>query len=216
MFTKKEILHLAAVILILAFASSIRNLGILLYVLFSIFFIVVINVLAKKITSYYYESEVEMKIWEIYRYGLTGAIIKGFKHPSQKFKKPIMFGAILPVVTSILSLGYFTWFASLVFDVKPKISRAAKRHGLYSYSEMSEEHIGYIAASGILINLIFAILGYLLGFSEFARLSVIYAFFNMLPISELDGNKIFFGNIVLWSFLAALSLVGIAYVLFVV
>ena len=38
-----------------------------------------------------------------------------------------------------------------------------------------------------------------------------FAFFNMLPISELDGNKIFFGSIVFWSFLAILTLIGLGY-----
>jgi len=45
---------------------------------------------------------------------------------------------------------------------------------------------------------------------------VYYAFFNILPLSDLDGNKIFFGNLVLWSFIAALVLIGMGYVLFAI
>jgi Zn-dependent protease len=106
--------------------------------------------------------------------------------------------------------------ACLVFDVKPKIYRAAKRHGLYSYSEMTESHIGLIAAVGVIASLVFAVIGYLMGFSEFSRLSIYFAFFNMIPISDLDGNKIFFGSLILWSFLAALVLIGLGYVFFLV
>ena len=98
--------------------------------------------------------------------------------------------------------------ASLVFDIKPKVYRAAKRHGLYSFSEVTEYQLGIIAATGIVINLALAIIGYFLGFHTFAQLNIYFAFFNMLPLSTLDGNKIFFGNIVLWSFLASLTLLG--------
>jgi len=122
----------------------------------------------------------------------------------------------LPIITSLVTLGNFVWMGSLVFDVKPEIHRAAKRHGLYSYSEMTEEHIGWIAAAGIAANLIFAVVGYLIGFSELARISIYFAFFNMLPLSDLDGNKIFFGSRILWSFLAALVLIGVGYALLLI
>ena len=119
----------------------------------------------------------------------------------------------------MLSVGYVKWLAALVFDVTPKPYRAAKRHGLYRFSEMTESHIGLIAASGILANLFFAVVGYLIGTPEpmnFVSLSVFYALFNMLPISDLDGNKIFFGSIELWGFLASLVLIAVALVFLVV
>ena len=59
-------------------------------------------------------------------------------------------------------------------------------------------------------------IGYLLGFTEFSKLSIYYALFNMFPISSLDGNKIFFGNIVLWSFLASLVVIGLLFMVFIV
>ena len=42
-----------------------------------------------------------------------------------------------------------------------------------------------------LVALIFGVVGYFLGFQEFAKLSLGFAFFNMIPLSNLDGNKIF-------------------------
>jgi len=106
--------------------------------------------------------------------------------------------------------------ASLVFDVKPRVYRSAKRFGLYTFSEVTEYHLGLIAASGIVINLILAIVGYFVGFPLFARLNMYYAFFNILPISELDGNKIFFGSKIMWSFLASLVLIGMLFAIFIV
>ena len=139
----------------------------------------------------------------------------GFK-AHHYFKRPFPIGIFLPIIVSLVSAGRLFWMAAMTFDVKPKIYRAAKRHGLYSFSEMTEFHIGLIAAAGVLINLLAAVIGYFLGFSEFARLNIYFAFFNMLPISDLDGNKIFFGNIVLWSFLAIIVLIGLGYAFFLI
>lgn len=208
MFNKKEILHILIVILVLAFAITfIRRMEDFIYVFSSVFVIVFANVAAKKIMSYHLDSEVEVKIWEVERFG--------FK-PKSHFKKPVPMGVVFPLISTGLSFGYFAWMGSLVFDVKAKIHRAAKRHGLYSFSEMTEYHIGLIAASGIILNLFLSIVGYLIGFVEFAQLNIFYAFFNMIPLSDLDGNKIFFGSMILWSFLASLVLVGLGYVFLVI
>jgi Zn-dependent protease len=157
--------------------------------------------------SHYYESEIEVKVWEMERYG--------FK-PGNYFRKPVPIGAFIPILTALISFGYFTWLAALIFDVKPRVYRAAKRHGLYSFSEMTEEHLGNIAVAGIVANLVFAVIGYLIGFEEFAKLSIYYAAFSIIPISDLDGNKIFFGNVILWSFLAALLAIVVGFVMFIV
>ena len=152
--------------------------------------------------GFYLDSSIEIKPWKMERYGFR---------PKDYFQKPIPVGLILPVLFSLISSGRFIWMSSTAFDVKPKSYRATKKYGLYSYSELTEEHIGLIAAAGVAVNLAFAIAGYFLGFSEFSRLNLYLAFFSLLPLSELDGNKIFFGNFVLWCFLSVLVLIGLAY-----
>ena len=204
---KKEIAQIVAVVFILAFSLSVWNFNLFLYAVVSFLLIIAINLAAKIVASHHYESEIEVKVWEMERYG--------FK-PGNYFRKPVPVGAFIPILTSLISFGYFTWLASLVFDVKPKSYRASKRHGLYSFSEMTEEHLGNIAAAGILANLAFAIIGYLIGFEEFAKLNIYYAAFSIIPISDLDGNKIFFGNVILWSFLAALLAIVVGFVIFIV
>ena len=208
MLNAKEVLVILIATVILALTLSFaKGVSVLLIILASVFLIILINTAAKKIASFYLDSEIEVDIWKIQRYG--------FK-PDKYLKKPFPAGIFFPIILAILTVGKVVWMASLVFEVKPTTYRAAKRHGLYSYSEMTEAHIGYIAAVGILANLFFAFIGYLLGFSEFSRLSIFYVFFNMLPFSDLDGNKVFFGNIILWSFLAALTLIGLAYAFFLI
>jgi len=212
MFTKKEIISILVITLILGFTISlVKSVEIFLYACLMVFLILIINIISKKITAFYFEAKTESKIWEIERYGFLGVFTKGSIHPSREFKKPFAAGAFFPFVITILSLGYVTWMAPLTFDVKPRDYRAVKRHGYYSFSEMTEMHIGIIAAVGVITSLFFAVIGYLLGFTEFARLSIFFAFFSMLPFSELDGNKIYFGSFVLWSFLAALTLIGLGY-----
>jgi hypothetical protein len=208
MLNPKEISSVLLIILLFALTISfLRSIESFLYTLLAVFLVVFINILAKKITSFYLESEIEIKLWGIKRYG--------FK-PDWHFKHPFPAGIFFPIIISALSFGNLIWMASLVFDVKAKVYRAAKRHGLYSYSEMTEWHIGLIAAVGVFVNIIFAVLGYLAGFPEFARLNLYFAFFNILPLSDLDGNKIFFGSPILWSFLAAVVLIGMGYAIFLV
>ncbi len=209
MLNKKEIIAIGLVTLILAFSITLLELTAFFQILLTVFLILAINISAKKIASYYLESEIEVKLWEIKRYGF-----KTHKY----FKKPFPAGAFFPIISKILLFPFksLVWMASLTFDVKPKIYRASKRHGLYSFSEITESHMGIIAAVGIAANLVFSIIGYFLNFPDFARLSIYYAFFNMIPISDLDGNKIFFGNLALWSFLAALVLLGLLFSIFMI
>jgi len=208
MLNLKEISSILIAVLVISLILGIfKSFNAFFYLFLAVFFVFAINILAKKISSFYLDSEIEIKLWEIKRYG--------FK-PSSLFKKPFPAGILFPIIFAAITLGNFIWMASLCFEVKPKISRAAKRHGLYSYSEMTESHIGFIAGTGVIANLVFAVLGYFLGFPELSKLNILMAFFNMIPLSELDGNKIFFGSIVFWSLLAAIVLVGLGYMLFLV
>ncbi len=221
MLNKKEIISISIATLIISFSISlIASFQIFLYTILAVSIIIGMNLTAKKVASFYLESEIEIKLWEIKRVGLLFLFWK-FKrgsHPSREFKRPFPAGAFFPIISKLILFPFksFVWMASLVFEVKPKIHRAAKRHGLYSFSEITENHIGLIAAAGIVMNIILAIAGYLIGFQEFARLNIYYAFFNMIPISDLDGNKIFFGNKIIWCFLASIVLIGLFYSILII
>ena len=209
MINKKEIPIVALVIVIISLSVSlslnmIQEWKISLLTLLAVSIVILFNIFTKKFVAYNLDSEIEMRVWEIGKY--------------KSNKKPFAIGAFLPLLSKIVLFPFnsFVWMASLVFDVKPKTYRAAKRFGLYTFSEVTEYHLGLIAASGVLINLILAVIGYFLGFELFARLSVYYAFFNIIPLSDLDGNKIFFGSKIMWSFLASLVLIGMLFAIFIV
>jgi len=209
MFRKQEIGAIVISTLMIAFASTlIETWNLFLYALAAVFLVTMINVLAKKISGFYLESIVDIRLWEIRRWGLR---------PWQHFKNFFPLGAFLPIISKIFlfPLNGLVWTASLVFDVKPSVHRAARRHGVYTFSEMTESHTGVIAAWGIIANLFFAIVGYMISSSLFAQLFVQFnlwfAFFNMIPISNLDGNKIFFGKKILWYVLSVMALIGFLY-----
>lgn len=205
MFNKKEISPILISTLIIAFASTlIQTWSLFLSALGAVFLVIMINVLAKKISGFYLESIVDIKLWEIRKWGIK---------PWQSFRNFFPIGAFLPIISKIFLfwVNGLVWTASLVFDVRPSVHRAVRRHGVYTFSEVTESHTGLIAAWGVLANLFFALIGYLLNFSLFTQFNLWFAFFNMIPISNLDGNKIFFGKKLLWYILAMVSLIGFLY-----
>ncbi|MBR9701437.1 hypothetical protein GOV13_00780 [Candidatus Pacearchaeota archaeon] len=227
MLNKTEIIAILLSTLVLGFVISlISSLNAFFTISLTVFIIIMINIISKKVMSYYFDSETEVSLWSIKRSGLSyffGAIIPfASPHPSKKFKKPFPSGLFFPIITTAFSFGYINWMSTLVFDVKAKTYKAAKRHGLYTFSEMAENQIGLIAAAGIVANLAFAIVGYLIGYNDFSRLSIYYALYNMIPISDLDGNKIYFGSStfvgfpLMWGTLALITLIGVGYALFLI
>lgn len=214
MITKKEMISLCLVILVISLSITLfsENSNLwksLLHTLIAVSILIFSNISIKMLTAYHLDSEIETKIWEMGKYK--------FKK-NEKIKRLFPVGIIFPFLSKILFLpfGNIVWMSSLVFDVKPKIYRSAKRYGLYTFSNVTEYHEGLIAASGIAINLLLAVFGYLAGFPLFARLNIYYTFFNIIPLSNLDGNKILFGSKVLWSLLASIVLIGIGFALFTI
>ena len=177
------------------------------YIAVVVLVIIGINVIAKKVVGFYFDSEVEIKIWNVERYWIG---------KYTQFEKPIPAGILVPIFLKVFSFGYLNWLAVTTFDVKAKTYRAAKRFGLYTFSEMSEFHIGLIAAAGIVANLALGVIAYFVNVPDLARFSIYYAFFNMIPISDLDGSKIFFGSVLLWSLLAAIVVVGVFFALIII
>ncbi len=210
MLNKKELGTIAILTIIIGFSVSLYQIGpgsgieFILFALLGVFSAIIINVLIKKVTAFYLDTEIEIKIWEFKKWGVRA---------HDKFKRGFPAGAFFPLIFGILlaPLKGFTWMASMVFDVKAKKYRAAKRHGYYSFAEATESHIGGIAAAGVIANLLFAFIFYMMGFPYIAKINIWFAFFNMIPISDLDGNKIFFGNYILWAVLGIISLIGLAY-----
>lgn len=191
----------AAVVLMAVVAypqfSDWNTLGILFL---SFILIIGLNVGAKKVTGYIFESKVTVKFWEMYRFGMR-------KDAHFKFPLPMIW---LPLVLTLFSRGIIWFFSVLEFDVGTTPERASKRHGMYRYSRITEWHMAWIAAWGVIVNLILGIIAYTLNFEQLAKLSIYYATWSMVPFSSMDGTKIMFGSRMLYIILLVITLILLA------
>ncbi len=197
MLNKKEIIAILSITLVLGIIISLmESWKIFGITCLTILAVIAINTFSKKIAGHILDTDVEIKMWEWRRFGYK---------PHQKFTGMIPFGIIIPLIIKFISIGLVNWMGCLTFEVEGKSYKSAKRYGLYSFSEVTEKEMGWIATAGIWANLLFALVAYLLGMPLFAKLNVFSAFFNIIPISNLDGAKIFFGNIPNWAFTAIIA-----------
>ena len=171
--------------------------------------IIGINILSKKLMASRLDADVEHEIWQVKRYGF---------HPGDNFKKSISAGILLPLFVSIITLGFVNLTTVMTYETRALKRRAAKRFGPYSFTEMTDFHNALVGATGIISCLLLTFITYWLPGDSWVilgKMATFYAFFNMFPISKLDGSQIYFGSRVLWSVLAAITLVFILYVYFI-
>jgi len=209
----KQITTLAIAIIILTMIIGFKNIislnyeEILTAFLFALI-IITVSVYSKKVMANLLDADVKHEIWNIRKY------------PTQnKFKKAIPVGIIIPILLTLITNGIFKFMAILTYETQALKRRAAKRFGFYSFTEMTEFHNAVIGASGITAMFILSIIAYLIpiaGLESLARLAAYYAFFNMLPISKLDGAQIFFGSRILYFALAIITLIFTAYALLLI
>ncbi len=184
----KEIFTIILAAVILAAAFAFKNTSIFYAAITSFLIIISINVITKKIVGFHFETDVKTKFWTWYQFGLR---------KDMHFKNPVPM-AWLPLLLTLISKSQILWLGILEFDIKAKAERVAKRHGLYRFTEVTEWHMAMIAMWGLIANLIFAIAGYIAGYELFAKLSIYFIAWNVIPISRLDGSKIFFASRALW------------------
>jgi len=195
-----EIFIIVLAALVLAISVSFNNTSIAYVAGISFLIIIGANVLIKKIVGYFLEINVRIKFWSWYQYGLR---------KDSHFKKPVPM-VWIPLLVSLLTKGLFWWLAILEFDIAPKTERVARKHGLYRFTQVTEWHIAWIAAWGVILNFVLGIIGYIAGFELFARLSIYFAAWSIVPLANLDGAKIFFSRRGLWItlFIATIIILG--------
>lgn len=206
MFTTKEISWIIIAILIMGFIISLPKLSISSpYVFLTAAIIILTSVLTKKIASSHYSIKIEHRIWSFKRWGW---------YERSKFKKPIPIGLILPFFVSFLSLGIIKILTLLQFDAKnlPK-KRVLKKRGAHRYSEINESDLAFTSAWGFWALIVLAIIGYLINQPELTKYSVYYGIWNLIPISNLDGSKLFFGSLINWILLVIIYLISLIIIL---
>ncbi len=201
---ESELLHIIIAVVVLALVIGFQYIldkswGMFSTAFLFAFIIIGLNIITKKITARALDSDVEHKIWSFSRYG-----IKAHEKMSSEFPG----GILVPLVFSFLTLGYFKIMTILTYEARALKHRAARRFGYYSFTEMTDWHNALIGASGILILLALSIFSYFLPFGNpeiLSKMSAYYAFFNLLPLPNLDGMQIYFGSRVLYTVLALIT-----------
>ena len=189
---KKEIiaLILSVVImtLIIFFGSKTQTLPALIRYLLLAIGIIGFVILAKKIVAYNLDVRIINKTWEFQRYGIA-------EH--SKFNQAIPVGLIVPLLLSLFSAGIIKFLAFLQFDSYALPTKAVKKYGIVRLSGILEWDDALIVFYSLMPLLALAIIAKFFSpifFIEFAKYSWIYVFCNLLPISQLDGTKLFFGS----------------------
>lgn len=206
MFTKKELVWMIIATLIAGFIISLPKISLSSPYTFLIATIIILtNILTKKIAANYFSIKIEHKIWEFKRWGW---------YERSKFKKPIPMGLILPFFLSILSLGIIKPFTLLQFNAEnlPK-KRALKKRGAYRHSEINESDLAFTATWGFWALILLAIIGIILKQPELTKYSIYYGLWNLIPISNLDGSKLFFGSLINWILLTLIYVIFLIIVL---
>jgi len=165
--------------------------------------ILLVSVFCKKLTAKIIDITIEHKIWLFQRWWVG---------KSSHLKNPIPAGAIIPAILSLVSTGFITCFSFLQFESKALPAKAVKKYGVKRFSEIMEWDLCMIGFYGILgllflstVTKIFSMYFFESNFMLLSKYSLYYALWNLLPISSLDGAKMFFGSSRLYIFTLILA-----------
>ncbi len=198
MITKKEGIASSIAIILMALIIGFTNKEFMLekfaWGLLISLLIIFTAILSKKVTAKKLDTSIEIKPWTFQRYGFTR---------SSHFKNPVSIGLILPLILAFLSNGQIKFLAFLEFQTKALPSKVTKRYGLKRYAnvlEWDDALIGFYSMAGVLLLGIIASFFSPVFFKDLAKYSLIYALSNLIPISSLEGTRIFFGSRPLYIF----------------
>ncbi len=198
MLEKKEVGLFALAALVVGYAFSFKELlagDILTWLKMSgySFITILASSLACEIAAAKFGFDAEFRLWSI--------DIRLRKKARFSRSKPWFIPAwlIFPVALILVSWGLkwliiITWLAVVSFDAVPA-ARFEKK-----FINITEWELALIALAGPMTAIVIAVIAKFFGLDALSTMSVLYAIFNLLPISELNGIKVFFGSMMLWIF----------------
>lgn len=202
MISWKELLIISTSALVLGYISYpvffpnyiFPNFSFLIWIFASLLALLalIVNTIGKKLVAHFYDANAEISHWHLKRYGYWRWMY---------FKKLFPIWVVAPLIFFLASAGSVKWLAVTTFETSPAITR--ERH---KFSKMTEWDIALIAVGGVIFNIILAFISKLLGYDSFANWNLWFALFNLIPFSDLDGAKIFFGSRFLWVFIVIFTL----------
>jgi hypothetical protein len=166
--------------------------------------ILLVHVSAKKLMAHHYNIEIEHSIFSLQQFGFRS---------DNHFKKPIPIGLILPFLLALFSSGLIQMFTLLQFDAQNlRKKRALKKRETHRNEEINESDLAFTAVWGFYALLALSLIGTITGTPELTTYSIYYGAWNLIPFGQLDGTKVFFGNLFNWTLLIIFYGIGIALV----
>jgi len=223
MFTKREVIHILISILVLSFIFGFDDgqttfrfgywLQNMFVVAVSVAIVILVHDLAHKLVAAKFGSKTRFRIWGIKHYGFARKAHFPIKIHFLNLKViPIAqfpLGVVLGLILSFVSRG--SLFLPLIetFDTETKeYTRVGKQR-----LKLKEWEDAVIALAGPLANVALIIILRVIStggiFNNIILISSLYAIFHMLPVSSLDGGKIFLSSPTLWIFGVILILLSI-------
>lgn len=174
--------------------------------------VVLVHYFGHKWAARRYGTDVKHKIWSVRRYGLAKRahfpIKIDFLNVTVIPINSFPLGSVLAVIISFLSNGAFFFIPVEAIDIG---AGEKKRLGRWRLKVLEREQ-ARIAFAGPAANMLFAFVLTLFNksgmFNQIILISCLYALYHMIPWSQLDGAKIFFGSIYLYVFGAAFLLLS--------
>ncbi len=195
MFKLREAAHILLASAVIGYVVAFANITWASWFVYSGFgfLMLLANAMAKKAAGYKMGCDVEITPWTIKRYWF---------YASAYFKKGSLPAWLLwPIAVAWLSLGRIWWLVVSTFDVSATRSRIGRK-----FAELTEWDIALIAAAGICVNILLALISAYFGFQEFMFMNLWFVFFNILPFPAYDGGKILFGEMLFYVFMLTFSL----------
>lgn len=219
MFSNKEKVHLAVSIIVLSLAfgfndkqqslNAVSWLFNFIRVLFFSIIIFMVYELVHKLFARRYGAETEYQIWSIKRYGF----FRSSKLPKTIFGFTISsfpIGMIISVLATLFSNGltYIIPLASFNIIEKTHLRISSKFKHLTNFEEAK------IAAASLIFLAILAVIITSLNIIQLKQMALMIFMFIaycLIPISTLDGSKIFFGSVPLY--IATIIFIALSYLL---
>ena len=144
--------------------------------------------LASKLVALRNGAYTKYKIWYFKRYWFKE------KH---KFKTPIKVGLFIPLILAVFTNGIVKFAATGCSEINEISHRRLGK----KYKHLTEYQIALISLAGpMTLILIATMLSHLEIFSKLVLMGYSIAIFSMIPLSKLDGAKVFFGSAPLYIF----------------
>lgn len=209
--SKKEVKHflIAAFIVTFAFAFDdgqptlvishwLKN---FIAIFLGVCLVMLVHTLAHKIVAKRYAGKTEFRIWSVKQFGFKRREKFPLRGKFLKIKiESIPLGAVISIITAILTMGKFYFIAIEEFLL---IQLKHRRIG-FERENITEKEIAKIALAGPMANILFA---YILKnfnstgiFDQLIMINLFFAAYHMIPFSSLDGLKIFFGSVTMYVF----------------